>query len=120
MAESVQKSFDAPDEVRTFDKGRVDIVNLDSQMVGRAVFEPGWKWSECVKPLVGTESCEVHHVGYIVSGNIHVVMNDGTEFDGGPGDAYEIQPGHDAWIVGDDQFVGLEFQSTAAAEYAKE
>jgi hypothetical protein len=120
MADSVKKSFDTPDEVRTFDKGRVDVVNLDSQMVGRAIFEPGWRWSDSVKPIVGGDSCQVHHVGYIISGTIHVVMNDGTEFEGGPGDVYEIQPGHDAWIVGDDEFVGLEFQSRAAAEYAKE
>ena len=119
MAESKKGTFDSPDEVRTFDKGKVEIVNLASQKVGRSVFEPGWKWSECVKPIVGGDTCQVHHVGYIVSGNIHIVMNDGNEFDGGPGEVYEIQPGHDAWVVGDDEFVGLEFQSQAAAEYAK-
>jgi hypothetical protein len=119
MAESVGKTFDSPDEVRTFDKGRVEVVNLGSQKAGRAVFEPGWKWSECVKPIVGGDSCQAHHVGYVVSGNLHIVMNDGAEFDAEPGTAYEIQPGHDAWVVGDDQFVGLEFQSQTAAEYAK-
>jgi hypothetical protein len=93
-------------------------VNLASQKAGRAVFEPGWKWSECVKPLVGTDSCEVHHVGYILSGTLQVVMDDGTEFDAGVGTVYEIVPGHDAWVVGDEKFVGLEFQSSAAAEYA--
>jgi hypothetical protein len=119
MAESVKASFDSPDEVRTFDKGRVDIVNLGSQKVGRSVFQPGWRWSECVKPIVGGDSCQVHHVGYIASGTIHIVMNDGNEFDGGPGEVYEIQPGHDAWVVGDDEFVGLEFQRQAVEEYAK-
>ncbi|MEX2552950.1 MAG: cupin domain-containing protein [Actinomycetota bacterium] len=119
MAESAKASFDSPDEVRTFDKGKVEIVNLGSQKVGRSVFQPGWKWSECVKPIVGGDSCQVHHVGYIVSGTIHIVMNDGNEFDGGPGEVYEILPGHDAWVVGDDEFVGLEFQRQAVEEYAK-
>ena len=120
MAESVQKTFDSPDETRTFDKGRIDVVNLESQTVGRATFEPGWRWSDCVKPIVGTDSCQAHHVGYIVSGRIHVLMVDGTEFEAGPGTAYEIQPGHDAWVVGDDRFVGLEFQGKTAAEFAKQ
>jgi mannose-6-phosphate isomerase-like protein (cupin superfamily) len=120
MAESVQKSFDSPDEVRTFENGKVDVVNLDSQMVGRATFEPGWRWSKSVKPIVGTESCQAHHVGYVVSGSLHVVMDDGREFDAEPGAVYEIQPGHDAWVVGNDNFVGLEFQSKTAGEYAKE
>jgi hypothetical protein len=119
MAESMKKSFESPDEVRTFDKGRVEIVNLGSQAVGRAVFEPGWRWSECVKPIVGGDNCQVHHVGYVVSGSLHVVMEDGAEFEAEPGAVYEVLPGHDAWVVGNDQFVALEFQSKAVAEYAK-
>ena len=119
MAESVKKTFSTPDEIRTFDKGRVDVVHLDSQTVGMATFEPGWRWSECVKPIVGTDSCQAHHVGYALSGRLTVRMNDGTEFDAEPGTVYEIQPGHDAWVVGDDHFVGLEVQSKTAAEYAK-
>lgn len=119
MAESVQKTFDSPDETRTFDKGIFEVLNLGSQTVGRATFEPGWRWSECVKPIVGTDSCQGHHVGYVVSGRIQVVMDDGTEFEAGPGSAYEIQPGHDASIVGDERFVAVEFQGKTAAEYAK-
>jgi hypothetical protein len=119
MARHIERSFDAPDETRTFDKGRVDVVKLEGQTVGRINLEPGWKWSECVKPIVGTESCQGHHIGYVLSGTMHVVMDDGDEFDGRPGEAYEIQPGHDAWVTGDDRFSALEFESKTAANYAK-
>lgn len=119
MAGNTKKTFDAPDEVRTFDKGKMDVVNLGSRMAARAVFEPGWKWSESIKPKVGTDSCQKHHVGYATSGRIHVVADDGSEFDIAAGDAYEILPGHDAWVVGDENFVGLEFESPTAAEYSK-
>jgi hypothetical protein len=90
MAESVKKTFDTPDETRSFDKGKLDLVNLGSQTVARATFEPGWRWSECVKPIAGTESCQGHHVGYVVSGLLHVVMDDGAEFEAAAGTAYEI------------------------------
>ncbi len=119
MNNSAKKAFDSPDEVRRFEKGRIERFKLPTQVVARVVFEPGWKWSECVKPVVGTESCQAHHLGYAVSGNLHIVMNDGTEFDAAPGELYEIQPGHDAWVVGDGQFIGLEFEPKTAAEYAK-
>ncbi len=112
------KSLDAPDEVRSFEKGRMDVVTLgDDVVVGRAVFEPGWKWSECVKPIAGTDSCQVAHVGYVVSGRMKVAMDDGTEREFGPGDAGTIPPGHDAWIEGDEPCVWLDF--AGAEQYAK-
>ncbi|MGH2729919.1 MAG: cupin domain-containing protein [Actinomycetota bacterium] len=117
MAKLDSRSLNSPEETRTFDKGRFEVVRLEGVTVGRATFEPGWKWSECVKPIAGTDSCQSNHVGYVVSGRIKVVMDDGTESEAGPGDAYVIPPGHDAWVVGDDRFVGLEFQS--AETYAK-
>ncbi len=110
-------NMDAPDETRTFENGRVDLVRLGDVAIGRSTFEPGWRWSESVKPIAGTESCEAHHVGYAVSGRLHVVSDGGEEAEVGPGEAYVVMPGHDAWVVGDEPFVGLEFQS--AETYAK-
>ena len=107
------KSFDQPEETRSFDKGRVDLVEIAGNKVGRAQLEPGWRWSEAVKPIVGTDSCEVAHVGYAVSGQLHVVMDDGTEMEINAGDAYEIAPGHDAWVVGPETYRGVEFESLA-------
>jgi hypothetical protein len=111
------KSFDAPDETRTPDKTRVEVVRLGEATVARFTFQPGWKWSECVKPAVGTDSCQARHVGAIVSGRLRVVHNDGTEGEVGPGDAYVIEPGHDAWVVGDEAAVAFEFES--AETYAR-
>ena len=111
------KNLGSPDETRSFDKGKMDVVTLDNVTVGRAVFEPGWKWSECVKPIAGTESCEVAHVGYVVSGRMKVVMDDGSEMEYGAEDALVIPPGHDAWIVGDEPCTVLDF--AGADEYAK-
>jgi cupin domain len=113
----VGKNLGSPDETRSFDKGKMDVVTLDNVTVGRAVFESGWKWSECVKPVAGTDSCQVPHVGYVVSGRINVVMDDGQEQEYGPGDAVVIPPGHDAWTVGDEACVMLDF--AGADEYAK-
>jgi quercetin dioxygenase-like cupin family protein len=117
MAKLEGKSLDKPDETRPVDKGSVQIVELDGATVMRTTFEPGWRWSECVKPMVGTESCEVHHVGYVISGRMHVRMDDGQELEVGPGDVLQIPPGHDAWTVGDEPYVGLDFKG--GAEYAK-
>lgn len=111
------KSLDKPDEVRKFDHGELGVVTVAGAVVGRAAFQPGWRWSTDVKPIAGTESCEAAHTGYIISGSMHVVMDDGAEGDLGPGDAFVISPGHDAWIVGDEPCVALDW--SAAAEYAK-
>ena len=113
--------FDSPDETRTPAKTRVDVVRTaGGATAARLVLEPGWKWSECVKPVVGTDQCQVHHVGFVQSGRMHVVHEDGTALELGPGSAYEILPGHDAWVVGDDRCVAVEFESRAAEEYARE
>ena len=105
-------------ETRKFEHGMVQIVKVGSTTIGRASFEPGWRWSNDVKPIVGTDSCMVHHAGYAISGRLHVVMDDGSEFEVGPGDANDIQPGHDAWVVGDEPYVGVDF-SDEMADYAK-
>ncbi len=119
MAGIEKKSFDSPDETRTPDKTTIEVVQLGSTTAARFTFQPGWKWSECIKPAVGTDSCQARHVGAIVSGSLHVVHEDGSEGDAAAGDAYVIEPGHDAWVVGDDPVVALEFESKSAAEYAK-
>jgi hypothetical protein len=111
------KNLDKPDETRKFDHGELGVVTVAGAVVGRAVFQPGWRWSTDVKPIAGTESCEAAHTGYIVSGSMHVVMDDGAEGDLGPGDAFVISPGHGAWIVGDEPCVALDW--SAAADYAK-
>ena len=119
MAGITMKSFDSPDEVRTPDKTKMDVVDLGGVKAARLTAQPGWRWSQCIKPVVGTDSCQAHHVGVIVSGTMHVVHNDGTEGDAAPGAAYVIEPGHDAWVVGDEPVVGFEFDSRTAEEYAK-
>lgn len=111
------KSHDQPDEVRTPDKTRVEVVRLEGYTMGRFIFQPGWRWSECVKPVVKTESCQAAHVGYAVSGSIKVRMNDGSETTIKPGMSYTIPPGHDAWVEGNEAFVGMEMMS--AEIYAK-
>ena len=114
------RSHDSPDETRTPAKTRVEVVRLEGFTIGRFNFEPGWRWSECVKPVAGTDSCQMSHLGYAVAGNLHVVHDDGTAADVGPGDAYVIEPGHDAEVVGGERFVGFEFQPKAAEEYASQ
>jgi hypothetical protein len=119
MAKLVGKSFDSPDETRKPDKTTVAVVDLgDGVKAARLTLEPGWRWSECIKPVVGSESCQVRHIGTVVAGRIRVVHDDGTEAEAGPGDAYRIEPGHDAWIVGSEPFVAFEFESTSAGTYA--
>jgi hypothetical protein len=117
MAGIAKKSFDSPDETRTPPNTRIEVVELADTTAARFTFQPGWRWSESVKPVVGTDSCQVRHVGAIVSGRLHVVHNDGTEGEAAPGDAYVIEPGHDAWVVGDEPVVALEF--SGAASYGK-
>lgn len=119
MAGMVKKSFDAPDESRTPEKTRADVVDLGSTKAARLTLEPGWSWSECIKPIAGTESCQARHVGAVLSGRMHIVHDDGTEFDVAAGDAYLIEPGHDAWVVGDEPVQGLEFESKTAETYGR-
>jgi len=116
MAESM--SVDSAGEVREFDKGRVEVVTVGSTTVVRSTMQPGWRWSECVKPLAGTDSCQVAHNGYAISGRLRVRQDDGTEVDINPGDAYSIAPGHDGWVVGDEPWVGVDF-SPAMAGFAE-
>jgi quercetin dioxygenase-like cupin family protein len=117
MASLQRKSLAEPDETRPVDKGVVEVIRLDAATMMRTTFQPGWRWSECVKPLVGGESCQVNHVGYCVSGRLHVQMDDGHEMEIAAGDASHIPPGHDAWVVGDEQYVAIDF--SGAEEYAK-
>lgn len=118
MAGIEKKSFNSPDETRTPDKTELAIVNLGGVAAARMTAQPGWSWSECVKPMVGTDSCQAHHVGVAQSGRLHVKHEDGTEVEIGPGDVYVIEPGHDAWVEGDEAFVGFEFDSKTARDYA--
>ena len=116
MAGVEVRQFSSPDEVRRPERTTVELVTLGAGTVGRYTFESGWRWSECIKPVVGTDKCQVKHLGVVVSGRIHIVHDDGTAMDVGSGDVYRIAPGHDAWVVGDDAAVVVEFQG--AATYA--
>jgi hypothetical protein len=111
------KSMNSPEEVRKFDKGKVELVNVAGATIGRATFEPGWKWSTCVKPIANTNSCQAAHFGYQVSGTMMTRMDDGTEKTSKAGDVLNIPPGHDAWVVGNEAVVVLDFQGMV--DYAK-
>src|SRR4051812_2078169 len=113
------KNIGKPDETREMPNGRLELLNLTGMTLGRATFEPGWKWSESVKPIAGTDSCQVHHNGYIVSGRLHMRMDDGKELEVGPGDAFVCEAGHDAWVVGNEAVVALDF-SGEMSQYAKQ
>jgi quercetin dioxygenase-like cupin family protein len=119
MGQLTTKRFEAPDETRMFAdaKGKVDIVSVGELQIGRGVFEPGWRWSEHVKPIVGTDSCQAVHTGVVLEGRMAVRMDDGTEAEYGPGDAFHMPAGHDAWIVGDEPCVL--YDVTGMANYAK-
>ena len=119
MAGIQSRSFDSPDESRTPDKTQVDVVRMGDTTAGRFAFEPGWRWSECVKPVAGTDTCQMRHIGVVASGRLMVSHDDGTELELSPGAAYIIEPGHDAWVVGDEPFVGYEFEHRSAEEYAR-
>ena len=119
MAGVESKAFDSPDETRNPDKTMIEVVRLGGATAARMTMEPGWKWSECVKPVAGTDSCQARHVGVVQSGRLQVTHEDGTELELGPGDAYVIEPGHDASVVGDERFVGLEFEARSAEEYGR-
>jgi class 3 adenylate cyclase len=115
----LRKNLSRPDEVRTFPKGHTEIFNLGDTAVGRQVFEPGWRWSVDTQPVVGTAWCEVFHQGVVISGRLRVAMSDGPELELGPGDLFEVPAGHDAWVLGDEAFVSVDFAGRryfAAAE----
>jgi class 3 adenylate cyclase len=105
------KSFATPDEVRAFPFGRAEVVKLEESVVGRAVYEPGWRWSTAMPAIAGTVTCQLHHLGYSISGTMHVELEDGQAIDIPPSSVYEIPPGHDAWVVGDDPWVTVEWTS---------
>lgn len=117
MANAEYKNFSSPDETRTFTNGKVEVLNIGGGNVGRLTLEPGWRWSQDVKPLAGTEWCEAPHFQYQVSGRLHVLMEDGTEFDLNPGDVMALPSGHDAWVVGDEPVVVVDWHG--ASNYAK-
>jgi len=117
MNKMQKKTLSQPDERRAFDKGQVDLVSLGGVTFGRATFQPGWKWSTCVKPLAKTQSCQVPHLQYQVSGRLRVVMDDGSEQEFGPGDVGLIPPGHDAWVVGNEPVVAIDI--SGMVDYAK-
>jgi mannose-6-phosphate isomerase-like protein (cupin superfamily) len=111
------KPHGTPDELRTPSKTRVEVVHLEGFALGRFILQPGWRWSECIKPVVNTDSCQNSHVGYAVSGRLVVTTKDGATKHIGPGDAYTIPPGHDAWVEGSEPFVCIEIMS--AEQFAK-
>ncbi len=115
--ETEHKNFEKPDEVREFPLGRAEVLSIGDAQVGRFIFEPGWRWSDHVKPIAGTESCEVPHFQYHVSGRLGIRMNDGTELIAGPGDITSLPAGHDGWVVGDEPAVVIDWYG--ASSYAK-
>ena len=116
MASAEHKGFAKSDETREFPKGKVELLNIGGGVVGKLTLEPGWRWSEHVKPIAKTEWCEAPHFQYQVSGRLHVAMQDGTEFEAGAGDVAALPSGHDAWVVGNEPVVVIDWGG--AANYA--
>jgi hypothetical protein len=112
------KSLDRPDEIREFPKGVDALVTLGGRTIARTEFRPGWRWSNDVQPIAGTPSCQVHHLGYLITGTLHVETDDGSYTDIVAGDAFEVLPGHDAWVVGDGPCHLLDWSSAAADDSA--
>ncbi len=112
------RQFATPDEVRMFEKGRFELVRMGDMTIGRASYEPGWRWSEHVGAGTGEQRCQVEHVGLVISGRAKVLMADGTEIEMGPGDLFSVPPDHDSWVVGDEPYVSLHFMG--ADVYAAE
>jgi hypothetical protein len=113
-ADAILRRFDAPDEVRDVPLGRFEVVHIGGLTIGRASYEPGWIWSEHVGKAIGQRSCQVEHVGLVVSGRNRVLMDDGREFEMGPGDLFAIGPGHDSIVLGDEPYVSLHFVGASA------
>ena len=117
MVDIILKNFKKPDEIRIFDKGKFELVQIADMTIGKASYEPGWKWSIDVSPLSGTEFCEVEHLGMVVSGSATVVFKNGTIHTLKEGDLFYVPPEpHDSWVVGDEQYVSLHF--LGAEKYA--
>ena len=112
-----KKSLNSPDQVRSFSKGKVELVTVGGVTFGRATLEPGWRWSECVRPLLKTASCEAPHLQYHISGKVRIAMDDGTQKEFGPGDVSMIPPGHDAWVVGNEAVVVIDI--SGMKDYAR-
>ncbi len=117
MHEMILKRFDNPDEVRPFEKGKFELIKIGNMTIGRATYEPGWKWSEHVGKAMGTKSCAVEHIGMVVSGTATAAMDDGRVIQMKAGDLFYIAPGHDSWVVGDEPYVSLHFMG--AEQYAQ-
>ena len=117
MATAGSKNFSKPEDVRKFEKGKVEVVTVGGATVGRGTFEPGWRWSTCIKPVANTSSCEAAHFGYQLSGTMRVRMNDGTEWESKAGEVVSVPSGHDAWVVGNEPVVFIDFQGMP--NYAK-
>ena len=117
MAKAEHRNFAEPDEVRTFDLGHADILNTEGGTIGRLVFEPGWRWSKDVKPIAGTDLCEAPHFQYHIAGTLRIQMADGKEFDATPGQLTYLPSGHDAWVVGDETVVVVDW--FGASHYAQ-
>jgi class 3 adenylate cyclase len=116
MTDFIVKRFDAPDERQEFTLGYYDLLTVGALIMGREFLEPGWRWSTHVKPIVGTELCEVRHVGFQVSGRWVCEARDGTQVEIGPGDAFDVAAGHDSWVLGDEPSITIDFQGSAYAE----
>ncbi len=117
MAKAELKDFKSPDEVRTFEKGKLELLKIGGGVVGRLTLEPGWRWSKHVKPIAGTQWCEAPHFQYQITGRLHIAMADGTEFESGPGQVTTLPSGHDAWVVGDQPVILIDW--AGASNYAK-
>jgi len=110
MEKAQLKSFDKPDEIRDFPKGRLELIKVGGATIGRVIFNPGWRWSTSVQPVVKTKSCEAPHFQYHVSGILKILMDDGTELECHPGDVSLLPSGHDVWVVGDETAVVVDFR----------
>ncbi|MEY7977645.1 cupin domain-containing protein [Streptomyces pilosus] len=113
------KMLEKPDERRDFPRGHLEAVHMSGLDFAVATFEPGWRWSQSVGPIAGTESCRIHHNGCVVQGRMRIRMDDGAEGEVGPGDVFVCSPGHDAWVIGDEPVVVYDFAGAMAQEYAK-
>ncbi len=118
VEQMLKRGFGNPDEVRVFENGRLELVTVDGVTFGRATLQPGWQWSTCVKPIAQTRSCQAPHLQYHVSGRLHVLMDDGSDQEFGPGDVSSIPPGHDAWVVGEEPVVVVDI--SGMRDYARQ